>query len=267
MNRCPSWVQAAIVASVMLPSPLFAGQSIASFQELRRSLKPGDLVIALDVSGNEMFGRVVEIADDGLGLGLATRTGRDSASFSAEADRVIAAADLQEIWRADLRGRKGRRIFAGSSSFTRALGALTPGLKIVVTRTDGSSASGAVASVSSGQFAVWDQGSFTEQDVARIESSERDTLLNGAVVGGAIGTIVALVGVGGLSGPNASDAVGPTWLLSLGAGIGIGIAVDAARKGPPATIYVRRSATGTEAYVQPLFSPKTAGLAMSLRWR
>lgn len=265
-----SWRGALVLACMLVSGSAFAAQVPYSFEQLLGVLKPGDIVIVSDANGNETFGRVVDLTAERLGVGTGSHeSGTSLTTFAVVADRVFTTGQVAHIRRADFTGRAESRIFERPTRpFRDASQVLKTGDRVTVTASDGTKTTGTIAEIGAAQLSVraGTVRSFSEADVAAIEQRTRDRLWNGTGIGAGLGALAGVLWIGSLYAPNASDAVAPIMLLSIGVGAGIGALVDSGVGGDRTPVYVRPATVSRSATVTPIVGRKGVGLAYAMRW-
>ena len=266
MNRNWWWICVVTLLGALAPSASAAGQDGSSLQRLRAVVKPGDLVVVGDTSGREVLGRIAQLTGDNLRV----RPVNAGDGLLVGADRFVAYSDVTRIWAADASGEKGEELYPMAASFDGALRGKKIGHRIAVTGVDGRTTTGVISSVTPKDFGLSVDGgattarTFAERNVQRIAYREQDRIWNGTAWGAVLGLAGSFLMVQGMSGnPNASDAVAPLTLLSLGLGAGIGALVDSALTRPGPTVYERGAAPSAGSQSS---RGKTAGVSFALRW-
>ena len=159
---------------------------------------------------------------------------------------------------------------AQNVSFDRLALRLNQGDRVTVTDSDGQALQGRIVDLSSSTLALEADGlrrDLDRGDIAVIRRQERDSLKNGALIGGLAG-----FAAGGLpllilaAGPSESDVDFSPWVLMsasvfTAAGAGIGAGVDALIK--DSRVIYRASPSRQRFTVSPVVSPERQGLSVS----
>jgi len=141
---------------------------------------------------------------------------------------------------------------------------------IEITETNGSQYKARISALSDGKITIMRNGvsrELAESDVLQIRHTRRDGVGNGALIGLASGVGAATVGVYSVCGANdgecgaiASAVFYPTF---AGAGVGIGILVDALMKKHETVFAGVGVGTNRSLRIAPVIGKKTAGVSVS----
>jgi hypothetical protein len=245
-----------VVAVMLFPGSARAQTVAQSFEELQRILKAEDVVVVIDRADQQSTGRVAEVSASSLVLVLviAEKTPEGLAIWTSGARRTFTADAVAEIWRSDLSGEKGARVYRAPARFQDLQRTLKVGQTVRVTDVSGQQTSGRVEDVSASSLTVLtpatlqrltpatlQRRTFAEATVERISTVDR--LRNGTLIGMAIGIAVpAAIIFGVASQPGGDIGEGARLLFVpvgdlgfpvccwgfLGAGIGalVGAAID-----------------------------------------
>ena len=142
------------------------------------------------------------------------------------------------------------------------------GVTLTVTDAAGRRVTGKLVEITPTHLTVRANGSertFTPDILAEVRRRERDSFLNGALIGGAVGAIPLIIIVSSNwcsdEGPNCGSA-DTTAMLYLAAGVGAGIGVDGLIA--KSTLVYRRPAVGVD--LKPLVDRRRAGVVLMVRF-
>lgn len=255
-----------------LPGVLGAQTVGGSFLELQKLLRPDELIVVVDNTGNRTWGQAVKLSASSLVLRVADRT-RGGITVSATGPtQEFSEEAVSEILRLDVSGTGGARVYwRPPQSFRDLARVLKTGQTVVVTEQDGRKTRGKVLQVSAASLEVGlekEQRRFGEGAVSEIKT--QDGLGNGIGIGlaagGGLGYLLAII-AGEVASNGSGSSAGP-FLALIGSSVGgalIGAGIDSSIVGRP--LYsARQSGRGGSASLRlsPLLAPRRKGAVLSI---
>ena len=258
--------------------PGSAGAQNESFDQLRKVLKPGDLVAVIDTAGAETQGRVEEVTAESLTL-LEARWDTINRSVITQFDspkRRFEGGSVAEVREMNTTGRRGSLLYRkDGGTFETLRSRLKTGTRVVLTDRTGRKTDGKVGELSPaaielltrepvpggrGGTTVARSRTFAQSDVAEIRHS--DGVRNGAAIGAGVGGGLGFLFLVGACEYGCSDPLGSLagWIAAGGV---VGAVIDASM--------VRRlvyssSQTAASVRVTPVLSKGGRGVLVSMRF-
>lgn len=154
------------------------------------------------------------------------------------------------------------------TSFDALRGLVKSGDTITVSDKAGIEATGRVEDLTSSVLVLrvgTESRRFTEPDVSRIRQRRADSLVNGTLIGAAVGAGLGVIGASSCGGDPylCTEAAGASIALGAGLGAGIGVAVDAALRSTR-VVYERPETRAVTLHVAPVLGRRRVGAALSL---
>lgn len=268
---------ALVVAFV--PTGAHAQTVARSFQELLGILKTDEVVVVVDKTGKETWGKVAELSVSSLGL-IILEQRRVGETVTTGVKRTFAGDTVAELIRSDLFQTKGLRIYP--ASWEKVL-ALQPDTVITVFLDTGERRNYYFRRAAENDLLVTASGQeqlIQKSSVTRVLAKHNDPMGNGIGYGALVGAVAgwgAFRLQGALCGQGCEEGTGEFPSAVFGAGIGalVGFLIDKSRKGtemlfPVASGSVDPSSKKDNARsvvgVSPIVSTKRRGLGISLRF-
>jgi hypothetical protein len=272
-----------VLAVSLFPSGAQAQTVVRSFQELDGVLKPGDIIVVTEVTGEDTWGKVSGVSPSSLGLVILEKGRSELQTVTTTVRRTFTEDMVAAITWSDLSGTKGTRIYPASWDKVEAL---QPDSEIVVFLKTGeqrnylfrrAGQADLVLVTASGQDETMPK-SFVERITRK---GYRDPVGNGIGYGalvGAVGGWGAFRLQGAMCGRDCEGSGEfPTAVFGAGIGALVGYVIDRLHKGsedlfpvasgpsnPPALSSA--SARSVIADFSPLVSSKRIGMGVRLRF-
>ena len=225
----------------LFPCSAFAQAAARSFQDLQRLVKPGEIVLVADRTGEESWGQVIETTEGSLTLALMQKAPDGSATLVTSRRRTFTADEVATVTRSDLARGRGAAIYPAS---WERMASLPAGAPLVVVLDTGERRDVRLRRVGGEDLTLVGQSGGEERvlksSVERVVLRDyADPTGNGLGLGAVIGAGAALTMMSvmfarcdaGCEGPSP----GPTYTAAavFGAGIGaaVGWTVDRLHKG------------------------------------
>ena len=257
-------VPALVATFALMATPARAQTQIATLDELRRSLTPGDAIVIVQVSGESINGTLILFGDRDLEI-------RVEVQPHPNEPRTIqrVTIPLGSIRTLERRAAPAVRFDAVPTRFDQFEKVARPGTRVTLTDTAGNEVTGKIRTLSASTLTLMVEGrpvNFAEADVALIRQRQGDSLVNGALIGAVSGFApIAIMGMAEESGGESCDFCFAAALASGAVGAAIGIGVDAAiRKLAP--IYLGQASASPTVKLAPILRPGSKGLLVTLRF-
>jgi hypothetical protein len=264
--------QASILALCIaaFPAAARAQSKAASFDELSRVLKVGDVVYVTDTAGATTWGAVHQLSESSLTVAVG-KPPRDRGITITGEKRVFAKGSLARISRSNQSGFEGALIYP--PSWDRVV-SVPPGAELTVVLDTGVKRRYRFGSATPDTFRLLASDG-REETLARgqirriVRHGFRDPSTDGVLIGALVGAGAVFVSAAttdpqcGSNCSGSGPALGPVAAIGAGFGAAIGWAIDKAHKGTD-QVFPARPARELQIAVLPTVGSRERGLRVSL---
>jgi hypothetical protein len=269
-----------VLAVALFPSGARAQTVVRSFQELEGVLKPEDIIVVTDKTGEETWGKVTGVSPSSLGLVILEKGRNELQTVTTTVRRTFAEDMVAAITRSDLSGTKGTRIYPASWDKVEAL---QPDSAIVVFLNAGERRQYRFSRAGQNDLTLV-TASGQEQTIQKsmvkrvLGKGYNDPVGNGTLYGALVGAAIVQASTGFAFCPDCPEGPG-LFPAGVGAGIGalVGFVIDKSHKGTEVRFPVasgssnrpagsNASARSVVAGVSPIVSSKRKGVGVWLRF-